>query len=248
MNLEGKTIILTGARRIGQTVAEELAKKGANLAITYRSAKEESEAICSACLAIGVKAEPFMADLSKESDIKNVVPQILKRFGRIDGLVHMAANFTRTPWNDLKDADFDNSFNPISRSTYLLGKIVGDELLKNKIENNIKGKIVFISDWAANRAPYKDYIPYFGAKGSVETFTEAFAVELAPNITVNCIAPGPILKPPDLSEEEDREVAARTLLKPWPGPLEIAKAVLFLLDSDFITGVILPVDGGRSIA
>lgn len=248
MNIEGKTIILTGARRIGQSVAEELAKKGANLAITYRSSKEESETMCQACIATGVKAAPFMADLSKESDIKRVVAEILEKFGKINGLVHMAANYPKTPWDSLTEEAFNTTFDVISKSTFLLGKIVGDALLKNNAENNIKGKMVFFSDWAANRAPYKDYSPYLAAKGSVETFTKVFAVELAPNITVNCIAPGPIWRPPDLTAEEDKEVAAHTLLKPWPGPEEISKAVLYFIDADFVTGVILPVDGGRSIA
>lgn len=240
MNLEGKTIILTGARRIGQTVAEELAKKGANLAITYRSSKEESEAMCTACIAAGVKAEPFQTDLSKEEDIKKVISEIKKKFGRIDGLVHMAANYPKTPWKEVKAEDFDSEMQIIAKSAFMLGKLVSKEI--------DKGRIIFFSDWAANRAPYRDYAPYLIAKGAVETATKVLAVELAPNISVNAIAPGPILRPPDLTDKEDQEVAKRTLLKPWPGALEIAKAVVFLLESDFITGVILPVDGGRSIA
>ena len=159
----------------------------------------------------------------------------------------MAASYPNTPWKDFKPEEVDTTFDVISKSAYLLGKLVGDELLKNEAENNIKGKMIFFSDWAANRQPYKDYLPYLAAKGSVETFTRAFAVELAPNITVNCIAPGPVLHPPDLSDEENQEVTKHTLLKPWTGAQEIAKAVLYLLDADFVTGVVLPVDGGRSI-
>lgn len=246
MNIEGKTIILTGARRIGQTVAEELAKKGANLAITYRTAKEESEAMCSACIAAGVKAEPFMADLSKEEDIKKLVADVLAEFGRIDGLVHMAAPYPKTPFGNITMHEFDEIMESIAGSAIILGQEVAKELLKN--DGEVKGKIVFFSDWAANRAPYKDYAAYFAAKGSVETLTRVMAVELAPNITVNCVAPGPILRPPDLTDEENREVMARTLLKPWVGPQEIAKAVTYFLEADFVTGVILPVDGGRSIA
>ena len=249
MNIEGKTIILTGARRIGQAVAEELAKKGANLAITYRTAKDESEAMCKACTAYGVKAEPIMADLSKEEDIKNLVTDVKKKFGRIDGLVHMAANYPKTPWKEVKAENLDSEFQIITRSAVLLGKLVSKEMEDGSPRSaGGAGRIIFISDWAANRAPYKDYAPYLIAKGALETATKVLAVELAPNTTVNCIAPGPILRPPDLTEEENEGVARRTLLKPWPGPLEIAKAVIFFLESDFVTGVILPVDGGRSIA
>lgn len=240
MNIEGKTIILTGARRIGQSVAEELAKKGANLAITYRTAREESEAICTACTAAGVKAVPFMADLSREDDIKKLVTDVKVEFGQIDGLVHMAANYPETPWEDITSEDIDQEFQTIGKSAFLLGKLAGSEMQK--------GRIVFFSDWAANRAPYKNYAPYLAAKGYVESLTRIFAVELAPKVTVNCILPGPILRPPDLTEAENEEVAKRTLLEPWPGSLEIAKAVIFFMESDFVTGVILPVDGGRSIA
>ena len=240
MNLKEKTIILTGARRIGQVVAEELAKKGANLAITYRNSKEESEATCQACIAVGVKAEPFMADLSKEEDIKRVLTEIKQSFGSIDGLVHMAANYPKTPWSEVTGETLDQEYDIITKSAFEMGRLASQEM-KN-------GRIIFISDWAANRAPYKDYAPYLVAKGAVETITRVLAVELAPDITVNAIAPGPILKPPDLSDEEDKEALSRTPLGRWGGAEEIAKAVLFFMESDFTTGVILPVDGGRSIA
>src|SRR3989344_9422442 len=110
MDLKDKVIILTGARRIGQTVAEELAKKGAHLAITYRSAKEESEAMCKACIAYGVKAEPFMADLSKEEDIKNLISEVKEKFGGIDGLVHMAAPYPRSQMGKITMEEIDNTF------------------------------------------------------------------------------------------------------------------------------------------
>jgi pteridine reductase len=240
MDLKGKTIILTGARRIGQTVAEELAKKGANLAITYRSAKEESEAMCTACIAAGVRAVPFMVDMTKEEDIKKLITDVKKEFGSIDGLVHMAANYPRTNWKDVKPEDFDTEMQVIGKSAFMLGQLASKEMKD--------GRIVFFSDWAANRAPYKEYAPYLIAKGAIDTITRVLAVELAPNITVNAIAPGPILRPPDLTEEEDKIVLERTPLARWGGAEEIAKAVLFFMESDFVTGVILPVDGGRSIA
>lgn len=246
MNLQGKTIILTGARRIGQTVAEELAKKGANLAITYRSAKEESEAVCTACMAMGVKAEPFMADLSKEEDIKKVVAQIKTKFGRIDGLVHMAAPYPKTPFGNITMDQCDEIMRSIAGSATILGQAVGKELLKNSGE--VKGKIIFFTDWSVLRMPFEDYIVYNQAKAAVVSLTKTLARELSPGVTVNSIAPGPILRPPDLTEQEDKSTLQRTLLKRWGGAESIAQAVIFLLEDDFITGVDLPVDGGRSIA
>ena len=196
--------------------------------------------MCQSCIALGVKAEPFMADLSKEEDIKRVITQIKERLGKVDGLVHMAANFPQTAWEDVKGSDFDNEFQIITKSAAMLGKYVAEEMED--------GRIVFISDWAANRAPYKNFAPYLIAKGAIDTVTRVLAVELAPKVSVNDIAPGPILKYEGLTDEENEEVMNRTPLKRWGGAEEIAKAVIYLLEADFVTGVILPVDGGRSIA
>ncbi len=246
MNLTGKNIILTGASRIGKTMAEELAKAGANLAITYLSSEETAREICEEAGKFGVKAIAVKADVSREDDVRNLIEEAKKQLGQIDGLIHMAANYPKTPFDKVTVEDFDKTMAIIARSTFLMGKLVGDEMLKNP--NALKGKIITISDWSVLRAPYRDYLPYNMAKAAVEGATLSLAQELAPGIAVNCIAPGPILKPEDLTEEENQAVLSRTPLRKWGGAEEIAKAVLYLLDSDFTTGVILPVDGGRSIA
>jgi len=96
--------------------------------------------------------------------------------------------------------------------------------------------------------PYKNYLPYLVAKGGIITMTRAFAVELAPHVRVNAIAPGPIEPPGYLSAEEREESAVRTLVGRWGGPAEIARAIAFLIESDYVNGVVLPVDGGRTIS
>lgn len=248
MTIKGKTVILTGARRIGQTVAEELAKKGANLALPYRNSQIEAEETAKACTRIGVKTILFQADFSKPDDIDRMVDAVMEEFGRIDVLVHMAAPYPSTPWAKLTIDQWDEINNTIARGAFWVGKRVGDVLLKNPPdENNIKGKIIYFSDWSVNIRPYKDFSIYNSAKGEVESLTRAFAVELAPSVTVNCIAPGPILKPPNLSNKENQEVLSKTPLGRWGGAKPIASGVLFLLDNDFVTGVILPIDGGRTI-
>lgn len=242
MDLSNKTIILTGGKRIGKTVAHFLAEKGVNLAITYRESQEDANEICEDAKSLGVKAVAFKADLSLEKDINDLVGNVKQEFGQIDGLVHMAAPYPKTPFGEITTKDIELSLHAITISAILLSQSLAPELKENK------GKIILFSDWASNNQPYKSYLPYHTAKGSIETLTRALAVELAPEITVNCIAPGPVLRPPDLTDQEDAEVAKRTLLKPWAGPEEIAKAVMYLFDADFVTGVILPVDGGRSVA
>ena len=246
MDLKDKVIILTGARRIGQTVAEELAKKGVHLVITYRSAKEESEAMCKACAAYGVRAEPILADLSREEDIKNLISEVKEKFGRIDGLVHMASPYPRSQMGKITMDEIDSVFRSIAGSAILLGQEVGKVLLEN--EGEVKGKIIFFTDWSALRNPFEGYLVYNAAKSAIIGLTKALARELMPSVTVNSIAPGPIMRPPDLTDEEDETTLLRTPLKKWGGALSIAQAVIFLLEDDFVTGVDLPVDGGRSIA
>lgn len=256
MNLKNKTILLTGARRIGQTVAEELARKGANLALTYLSTDSEIQTIVNKCQPLGIKIKPFQVDLSNPSNIDRLVKEVKNEFGTIDVLIHMAAPYPKNPWESLSVKDWEFAMNTIAQSAFLLGKEVGDILLQNngddvssagQVIGKIKGKIIYFSDWSVLTSPYKDLVPYNTAKAAVEALTVSIAKELAPDITVNAISPGPILRPPNLSEEENSEALGRTPLGHWGGTEEIAKAVLYLLDADFVTGLILPVDGGRRI-
>jgi NAD(P)-dependent dehydrogenase (short-subunit alcohol dehydrogenase family) len=112
------------------------------------------------------------------------------------------------------------------------------------------GRIVNVSDWlpASGRPRYRDYTPYYASKAAVTAITESLALELAPDILVNAVAPGPILAPPDLGAEEDEAVRRATPLGRWGGPDEIAKAVLFLIETDFVTGESIRVDGGRHLS
>src|SRR5207244_3270807 len=100
-------------------------------------------------------------------------------------------------------------------------------------------KMIFFSDWSVLARPYKDYLAYNVAKSAVVGLTKSLAKELAPHVLVNAIAPGPILRPPGLTEEENKEVLSHTLVNKWGGAEEIARGVLYLLESDFVTGHIL---------
>jgi|SRR3989344_7315315 len=236
MDLKDKTIIITGAARIGQTVAEYLKNKGANLVITYFSDSKEAGPF-----GVGVQA-----DVSKKEDVIKVVEFAKKEFGRVDGLVHMAAIYEKSLWENLSEKDWDKNMNVMAKSTFLFGKILGDELLKN--EGEVKGKMIFFTDWSVLTSPYKDYLAYNVAKSAIVGLTKSLAKELAPGVLVNAIAPGPMLRPPNLSDAENEEAMAGTPLKSWGGADEIAKGVCYLFDADFVTGHILTIDGGRTIA
>jgi len=237
MQLQGKTFILTGARRIGKEVAVALSAKGANLVISYFTTPEE----------VGLpNSISVRADLSKEEDIKKLVDEAIKKFGQVDGLIHMAAPYPKTPVGKITMKEFEDINRAIAGSALILGQEVGQKMLKN--EGEVKGKIIFFSDWSVLNSPYEDYGAYNAAKAGINSITKTLAKVFAPGITVNAVAPGPILRPPDLTEEESKEALKNTPLGHWGGAEEIAKAVMYLLDADFVTGVILPVDGGRSIA
>jgi len=240
MNIKGKTIVLTGAKRIGKTVAIELAKRGANLAIIYNSSKAEAQETVEAVRGTQVTAEIFQANLSVEADIKRVASEVVEKFKNLAGLVHMAAPYPSKKLGEITMEDFEKTFHSIVASSIFLGQELGEKM--------DDGRIVLFSDWAVTRSPYKDYLVYNAAKSAVEGVMRSLARELAPKVLVNAIAPGPILAPADLTTEENSEALSRTPLQKWGGAEEIAKAVLYLFDSDFTTGVVLPVDGGRSIS
>lgn len=227
---------MTGAARIGQKVAEYLKNKGANLVIVYFNNPAEAENF-----GFGIRA-----DVSKKEDVARVIEAAKKQFGRIDGLVHMAAIYEKTEQGKADENSWNKNMDVIAKSSFLFGKILGEEMGKN--DGETKGKIVFFSDWSVLARPYKEYAAYNAAKSAVVGLTKSFAREFAPHILVNAIAPGPILMPDDLTDEENKEVMAKTLLQKWGGAEEIAKGVCYLFDADFVTGHILTIDGGRTIA
>jgi pteridine reductase len=242
-----KTALVTGAgkRRVGAYVAEALAKRGYALAIHYLTSASEAAETVAAFAAQGIAAAPFRADLANEDDVRALVQQVHDRFGRIDVLVNCAALWQRKRLEDVTAADVRRHFDINTLGTFLCAQHAGLMM----VAQPEGGVIVNIGDWAEVR-PYLDFAAYFPSKGAVSTMTRSLAVELASRnsrVRVNCILPGPVMLPPDLPEPEKRQAINATLVKREGGPGNIAQAVLSFIDNDFITGVCLPVDGGRTI-
>ena len=236
----------SGKKRVGSVVAEALARRGYSLAVHYRSSANEANETVASLKALGVDAKPYHADLADETAVREMVRKVLADFGRIDLLVNSAAIWQSKPLEEVTASDVRLHFETNALGTFLCSQQVGLAMVK-QAEG---GLIVNIGDWADVR-PYLNYAAYFPSKGAVASITRSLAVELAhrnPHIRVNAILPGPVMLPPDLSEEERKEAVAGTLLKREGSPVNIAQAVLAFLDNDFITGVCLPVDGGRTIA
>lgn len=235
----------SGKERVGNVIARALAARGFRIAIHYyRSARAAEETVAD-LEARNTPAAPFQADLRAEADVVRLVDQVTARFGRLDVLVCAAAVWKKKTLEQTTAADVQEQWESNALSTFLCAKHAG-LVMARQPEG---GTIVTIGDWAVSR-PYRDYAAYFPSKGAIPTLTRALAVELGernPRVRVNCILPGPVMLPPDLNIEERREAIDATLVKREGKPENVAHAVLFLVENDFITGVCLPVDGGRSI-
>jgi pteridine reductase len=246
MNLQKVALVTgSGAKRVGWHVADALAKRDFALAIHYRSSAAEAQETVASFEGQGVAAAAFQADLTNEEAVREMVNKVLARFGRLDVLVNCAAVWKSKKLEDVTATDVRLHFDTNTLGTFLCSQQAGLAMVKMPDG----GLIVNIGDWAEVR-PYLNYAAYFPSKGAVTTMTRCLAVELAhrnPKVRVNCILPGPVMLPPDLPEEEKRQVINATLVKREGNPRNIAQAVLSFLDNDFVTGVCLPVDGGRTI-
>ncbi len=245
MNIADKVALITGTRRIGSVVGIELAKKGARVALSYNRSRNEAEATAERIREFGGKAGALQADVSKAVDVERLVAAVIRDFGRIDFLVNMASVYRSKPLEQTSERDWDENMNVNLKSAFLCVQAA----LPNMVSNG-GGRIVNFADWivVSRRPRYKGFLPYYVSKMGVLGLTEILALELAEHqILVNAIAPGPILAPPDLTEAEDQEVRKATPLGRWGGELEIAKSVIGLLETDFITGECVRVDGGRHL-
>ena len=243
MKLKGKVALVTGAaKRIGREIAMELAGRGCHVAITYRSSRREAEQTVAALRRKGVRAMAAEADLLDSDQVRQAVRGVESYFGRVDALVNNASSFYPTPWRSVTDAQWEDLIGSNLSGPWRFAQAVAPGMKRRR-----QGKIVNIAD-AAAFSPWPTYLPYCAAKGGLVTLTRGLAKALAPEIQVNAIAPGPILMPKEIGAAERRRAIEKTLLKRAGDPRDIASAVLFLLESDYVTGVVLPVDGGRLLA
>lgn len=234
-----------GAPRIGHHVALALAARGYRVAIHYFRSSAAAEASAAAIAAQGGQAIAVQADIRHDDQVRRMVEQVVSRFGRIDALVNCAAIWEKKPLEATTGDDLRRHFEINTLGTFLCAREAGLCMVRQ----SEGGAIVNFGDWAIVR-PYLDYAAYFPSKGAIPALTRSLAVELArrnPRVRVNAILPGPVMLPEDMTAEERATIAAQTLVQREGTPQHAVAGVLFLLDNDFITGVCLPIDGGRSI-
>ena len=223
MDPRGKVALINGGARIGQTVAHALAMRGCAVALTWRESRDAAESAAAAVKAAGADALVIRADATDEEQVAAAIVKTRDALGRLDILINMASIYLSTP--NPTEADWSLAIDANAKSVFLFSTIAAPVMKAGG------GRIINVNDWlpVSGRPRYKGYVPYYTSKAAVTGLTESLALEFAPDILVNAIAPGPILAPPDITPEE------------------IARAALFLIETEFVTGECIRVDGGRHL-
>lgn len=245
MDLADHAALITGGRRMGAAVASALAARGCDVALTYNRSRGDAEEAAARVRGCGRRAMLLQKNLSVPEDCESAVDEAAAAFGRLDILVNMASVYAAIDFDRLTLHEWQQTIDVDLRAAFLCVRAAVPHMRRAG-----GGRIVNFSDWVARsgRPRYKGYLAYYVAKHAVIGLTEALALELAGDqILVNAVAPGPILAPPGTSAEEHAAVERATPLGRWGGADEIAKAVLALVETDFMTGETVRVDGGRHV-
>jgi NAD(P)-dependent dehydrogenase (short-subunit alcohol dehydrogenase family) len=244
MVLAGQWAMVTGAaRRVGRSIALALAARGANVVVHYHASADEAASTVNEIAGLGVRAVALRANLARPADVEMLARAAEEHSGGVAVLVNNASNYLRVPFDRLTEAVWDESIDTNLKAPFLLSWHVG-----RAMRGRGQGCIINVADWAAER-PYRDFLPYCVSKAGVVCLTKALAKELAPEVRVNAVAPGPVLPPADMTEAEKEAIMRATPLRRIGTPEDVARCVRFLAEEgDFSTGGVYHVDGGRLIA
>jgi NAD(P)-dependent dehydrogenase (short-subunit alcohol dehydrogenase family) len=242
VELAGRAALVTGAgRRVGQAVAVGLARAGCDVAIHYHRSRAGAEETGAAVRAVGRRAELFAADLRDAAAARALAGRAAQALGRLDVLVNSAAVMLRQPVESVTPDGWDDTFGINVRAAFFVSQGAVAHL------RAAHGKIVNLADVAAFE-PWAAYVPHCASKAAVVMLTKGLAKALAPDIAVNAVAPGPVLRPEGWDQAGWDHIRETTPLQRWGQPEDVVRAVRFLLEgTDFITGSVLVVDGGRLV-
>jgi pteridine reductase len=240
MQLAGRVALVTGAgRRVGQAIAIELGRRGMHVAVHYHGSREGAEHTVEAITAHGARATAVAADLTRPESAAAVVSHTVESLGAIDVLINSAAIMIRTPLADVTPEVWDRMFALNLRAPFFLAREAAAKM-------DGGGAIVNIADLAAFQT-WPAYVPHGISKAGVVHLTRSLARVLAPKVRVNAVAPGAVLLPDDWDEASADRLRATTPLQRLGDPGDVAQAIVYLLEADFVTGEVLVVDGGRLV-
>jgi NAD(P)-dependent dehydrogenase (short-subunit alcohol dehydrogenase family) len=236
MNIDGKVALITGsAKRIGREIALELARRGARIAVHYRSSEAEAKQVA------GSSGAVFKADLTNPREIETMFRGIQSTFGGLDILVNSASVFSAATADEATPDHWDQQMDTNAKAPFFVAQHAA-RLMRTRGA----GKIINIAD-VAGEVIWPAYLPYSISKAALIAVNKGLAKAYAPHIQVNAIAPGPVLFPDYYTEAQKHSAVERTLLKRAGSPQDIVNAVVFLIENDYITGEMIHVDGGRHI-
>jgi NAD(P)-dependent dehydrogenase (short-subunit alcohol dehydrogenase family) len=239
-----RVALVTGTKRIGAAVAIALAEHGFDVALAYHTSGGAARAAADRIRAMARRAEAFDADLGSPDACRRLVSRTIDTFGRLDAVVLLASQFVRTRFDALDVDAWDAALAVDLSASFYCAQAAAPHLRATR------GRLVLFSDWvaASGRPRYRGFLPYYVAKRSVIALGEALALELAADgVLVHTIAPGPIVPVAGSSDAEQRAVLEATPVGHWGGEAAIARTVTALLDSTFVTGDTVRVDGGRHL-
>ena len=243
MRIKGKTILITGgAVRLGRAITLEMVKSGAEVYCHYNQSETEALELVKESEKLDGKIHLLNADFSQIDQITSIISKIIDKKNRIDILINNAALFFQTPFGKVNETDWDQLFSVNLKAPFFISQQVG--LIMKKVGF---GKIINIGDTSGIN-PWPGYLPYSLTKSGIIAMTKGLAKALAPEVLVNCINPGPVLIPEYYKEEDIKKAINKTLIKKHGSANDIVKTVKYLIqDTDYVTGSIINVDGGRSI-
>lgn len=247
MEFKDKVVLVTGSSRgIGRSIAVSFAKEGANVIINYKKSEKEAETLKDILQTYGVDVMCIKADVSKEDQVKDMIAKIINKYGKIDVLVNNAGIAIDADFEDRKVVDWKDTLD-----TNLIGVFLTSKYAGKYMKENMYGKIINISSTNGIDTTYTYSVDYDASKAAIINLTKNLAIEFAPYVNVNAIAPGWIDTEMnnDLSKDYLREEKNKILLKRFAEPEEIADVVLFLASdkSRYIIGETIRVDGGIKI-
>ena len=249
MDLRKKVALVTGAgHRIGKAVALALASGGADVAVHYGRNAREAEETAAEIAGLGVESWPISADLSRAEEIDRLFQSLRDRFGRLDVLVNSAASFHRRNFDSIDAAEWDSVMTLNLRAPFLCSQRAAALMRESERGDAVPGSIVNLADLSGLQI-WMGYPHHSVSKAGLLHLTRVAARELAPEVRVNALIPGAILPPPgvDVGSTEWSRRGERVPLGRTGDAQDVGRAVVFLVESDFITGALLPIDGGEHL-